>query len=149
MSQLDRFDNIKKQFPELLEKHRCNVTAVCKQTGVSRAWYYEQLKSDPDFKQRCKDAEETVIDFVESRLYAQIDADVPASTMFFLKCRAKERGYIERSELTGKDGAPLEHKIELSTQGAALFDRAMECERAKAIAEYKTNEGQHGNNCVV
>jgi hypothetical protein len=47
------------------------------------------------------------LDFAESSLHKQIQSGVPASTIFYLKTRGKGRGYIERQEITGRDGEPL------------------------------------------
>jgi hypothetical protein len=36
-------------------------------------------------------------DFVESHLFQQIGRNNPLSTIFYLKCKAKKRGYIEQN----------------------------------------------------
>ena len=48
----------------------------------------------------------------ESELLKLMRAGDKAAIMFFLKCRAKDRGYIERQEFTGKDGTPISGKFE-------------------------------------
>ncbi len=40
-----------------------------------------------------------------------IQAGKEASIFFFLKCRAKDRGYVERSEITGAGGGPIESAV--------------------------------------
>ena len=36
-------------------------------------------------------------DFVENHLFQQIGRNNPLSTIFYLKCKAKKRGYIEQN----------------------------------------------------
>ena len=46
-------------------------------------------------------------DFAESELMKLIKDGNVAATIFFLKTQGKARGYIERQEVTGADGAPI------------------------------------------
>ena len=46
-------------------------------------------------------------DFVENKLQEQINKGNVTAIIFYLKTQAKDRGYIERQELTGADGVPL------------------------------------------
>jgi predicted glutamine amidotransferase len=43
----------------------------------------------------CREANETMKDFTEQQLYKNIAAGKEASIFFYLKCKAKERGYVE------------------------------------------------------
>lgn len=90
-----------------LEKSLGIVTTACKNAGVDRATFYSWLKKDAKFAAQVKDIEEIAIDFVESKLFKRIEEGSDAATIFFMKCKAKKRGYIERNEFTGADGAPL------------------------------------------
>ena len=47
-------------------------------------------------------------DFAEFELFKKIKEGNLTATIFFLKCKAKDRGYIERSEVTGKEGGVIE-----------------------------------------
>ena len=46
-------------------------------------------------------------DFVENALHKRIKEGSDTAIIFYLKTQAKDRGYVERSELTGADGKPL------------------------------------------
>ena len=46
-------------------------------------------------------------DFVENKLQEQINKGNITAIIFYLKTQAKDRGYVERQEITGKDGAPI------------------------------------------
>ena len=149
MASLSKYDDIKKQFPIVLEQHLGNITRTCSKLGVSRNWFYDMCKNDAEFKQLCDDVNEVVIDFVEDHLYKQIEADVPTSTIFFLKTRAKHRGYIERNEFTGANAGPIEIKA-LTEPQEKMVERGLADLEAAAVAKYKASlEVIDGSNCVV
>jgi hypothetical protein len=58
-------------------------------------------------KKAVTDAREAMIDCAEGKLYQNIQNNDTVSILFFLKTQAKHRGYIERQEVTGKDGGDL------------------------------------------
>lgn len=96
-------------FLKLYEKHRCNVTAVCRAMHMSRRTYWDWCQLDPDFKSAVADAFESTLDHVEAELHKMIDrGNEPAALIFFLKTRGKARGYVEKSqfEQLGPDGKP-------------------------------------------
>ena len=70
------------------------VTTACDAVGVTRKTYYDYYNSDPEFKREADDVQEVAIDFVEGKLFEQIEEGVPTSTLFYLKTKAKHRGYI-------------------------------------------------------
>ncbi len=50
-----------------------------------------------------------VNDIAEMKLYQAIMDGEQWAVVFRLKTKAKDRGYTERQEVTGKDGGPIEH----------------------------------------
>lgn len=103
----------KKALIEAMQKSLGVVTQACKIAGVDRGTYYNYYDSDPAFKKACDDCSEIALDFAESKLYKQIEDGVPVSTIFFLKTKGKNRGYIERSEQDITTGGRPIHIIEL------------------------------------
>ena len=95
----DKTDNKKRDLLEALEKSLGIVTTACKQVGINRDTYYQWLKKDSDFKKKVKEIENVALDFAESQLHKQIAKGNPLSTMFYLKCKGKKRGYIEQQEI--------------------------------------------------
>jgi hypothetical protein len=56
----------------------------------------------PEFDAACKEITETTVDFVESQMFKKIksgDKGSEALMIFYLKTKAKHRGYIEKQEL--------------------------------------------------
>tara|TARA_R100001463_G_scaffold14501_3_gene38077 strand:- start:3283 stop:3627 length:345 start_codon:yes stop_codon:yes gene_type:complete len=82
-----------------LEKSLGVVTTACKQLDISRATYYRWLSEDEEFSKSAKDIQDVALDFVESKLFEQIQDSSTAATIFYLKTKGKRRGYVERSEL--------------------------------------------------
>ncbi|WP_207425986.1 hypothetical protein [Pedobacter sp. SYSU D00535] len=125
----DKFDSNKKRLLEGLRRYRGIVTSACKFANLDRQTFYNYKKDDPAFAQAVEDVEEEAIDFVEGKLYEKINGvecvsyngkgeatvyDQPPSDtaiIFYLKTKGKKRGYVERQEITGKDGDPIESEI--------------------------------------
>jgi hypothetical protein len=84
---------------QALEKSLGVVTTACKQLEISRATYYRWLSEDEEFSKSAKDIQDVALDFVESKLFEQIQESSTAATIFYLKTKGKKRGYVERSEL--------------------------------------------------
>ena len=90
-------DKDKQKFLELLAKNAGNVSRACKALGCSRQAYYEWYKEEA-FKFVVDEIQESLIDNAESQLYKLINEGNAVSILFFLKTKAKSRGYIERQE---------------------------------------------------
>jgi len=90
---------LKRAMIEALEKSLGIVTSACKSVGINRSTHYDWLKSDEDYKAEVESIEDIAIDFAESQLHKQIKDGNPTSTIFYLKTKAKKRGYVERQEI--------------------------------------------------
>lgn len=95
----------KKTFVETLKKHMGNVSATCeaiaKSTGktFSRTTYYKWYKTDTEFKDAVDSIGEYMIDLAENALYSKIKKGNLTATIFFLKTKGKERGYVEKLQV--------------------------------------------------
>jgi len=74
---------------------------------VSRQTIANYIKNDPIIAAAYEDVNETTIDKVEGKLLENINAGNIVAQIFYLKTKAKHRGYVERIEATGKDGKDL------------------------------------------
>lgn len=98
-----------------LQKTLGIVSEACEKVKISRKTHYEWLKKDSEYKEKVDDIDEASIDFVEGKLFQKINGirigkyikgklqiyEVPPSDtaiIFFLKTKAKKRGYIEKVE---------------------------------------------------
>jgi len=107
MSDQNRTVQQKKVMLEALEKTLGVVTSACKASGIPRSAHYRWMNDDQEYANAVNDLENLTLDFAESQLYQQIKQGNTTATIFFLKTKGKKRGYIERQELTGKDGQAL------------------------------------------
>lgn len=102
---------------EALEKSLGVVTTAAKAIGISRETHYEWMRTDTDYKAKVDTLADVALDFAESQLHKQILAGEVTSTIFYLKTKGKQRGYVERQELTGADGGPIQTALPAITVG--------------------------------
>ena len=89
----------RKKTVEAFQRKGCNVSATCLAVNISRQTFYRMKEEDAIFKQELLDAEEAIIDNVETKLLSKINEGDTTSMIFFLKTKGKSRGYIERQEV--------------------------------------------------
>lgn len=89
----------KKQLIDAMEQTLGVVTAACKMVGISRVTYYDYYNNDPEFKKAIDELQNVALDFAESQLHKQIREGSTSATIFYLKTKGKNRGYIERQEI--------------------------------------------------
>jgi len=103
----------KKQLLLALEESLGVVTAACRAVKLDRTTFYSYVNSDPEFAKAVKSLDDVALDFAEDCLHKQIQAGVPASTIFYLKTKGKNRGYIERIETSSS--------VDIQTEIAKYF----------------------------
>lgn len=137
----------KERFLDVYASNLCNITETCKKAQIgSRQTFYTWIKDDPDFAQRVKEVEESMIDFVESQQMLMIrgvpryrDRVVNGSVIkefagwierpnerliqFFLTTKGKDRGYVKKTELVL---TTPEHEELMKLKDEELNDRILE-----------------------
>lgn len=91
-----------------------NISAIARSFGRSRSAVYSFIHDHPELKEALCDAREAMSDNVVSRFYADCLKDDPAyqkSRIFYLSTVAKDRGFVQRQEHTGKDGESLNTSV--------------------------------------
>jgi hypothetical protein len=92
------------------------VTVACRAIDIPRSTYYKWLNEDDAFAKEVKDINNIALDYAESQLHKQIGDGNTSATIFYLKTKGKQRGYIERSELDLTSGdEPI--KINVNIKG--------------------------------
>ena len=87
------------------------IAPAARSLGCSRDTIRRYLAEYAEIAQAIADEREATTDLAENKLRDAIIRGEAWAICFYLKCMAKERGYVERAELTGTNGAPV--KIEL------------------------------------
>lgn len=65
---------------------------------------------------------ERMLDLAESRLGSAVDKGEAWAICFYLKTQGKQRGYVERQEVTGADGAPVAVTMVEVVRGGGVGD---------------------------
>jgi hypothetical protein len=108
---LDAVAKRKENFLKVFRKKAGIVTATCQAVGIGRSIYYDWLHDDKAFAASIDDINEQMLDFAESKLQGAIEAGASWAVCFFLKCKGKARGWVERQELTGPSGGPVTFRV--------------------------------------
>lgn len=90
----------KKKLLEALEKSLGIVTPACKEVGISRNQFYVYYREDEDFKKAVDDINDITLDFVENQLLRKIKEGSERSIMFYMKYKARKRGYTDSIDIT-------------------------------------------------
>lgn len=90
------------------------VTDIAAALGVSRKTIWAWRKKYKRVEEAFADVELSKLDLGESKLMEAVKKGEPWAICFFLKCKAKHRGYVERREFTGRDGGEWEIKVNVN-----------------------------------
>ena len=86
----------------LREKHG-NLSAAARYLGCDRHTVSRYIALYPSVKAVADEERETLIDFAENQLFQQVKDGNITAIIFTLKTIGKQRGYVERQEITGAD----------------------------------------------
>jgi hypothetical protein len=75
------------------------ISKSANQCGLHRNNHSNWMKTNPLYKEEYEGILEDSIDYVEDKLYENITENDTACIIFYLKTKAKHRGFVERTEL--------------------------------------------------
>src|SRR5262249_10585740 len=81
-----------------LERSHGNLAAAARSLGYTREGLRKLVNRHPSLGAVLRDCREAMKDDAESALYAAALRGEAWAVCFFLKCQAKDRGYVERTE---------------------------------------------------
>lgn len=96
---------------EALRKTLGVVTPACELTGIGRQTHYDWTMQDPVYKEAVESMADLAIDFAESKLHQNIKKGDTVATIFYLKTKGKNRGYVERIEEKGDINLTITRKV--------------------------------------
>jgi len=86
------------------------LTMAARKAGVSYTTVKRYATEFQSVREAVQEAKESMLDFAEGKLYSKIKDGDNACIIFYLKTQGKARGFIERQEVSGRDGEAI--KIE-------------------------------------
>jgi len=96
---LNRFNSKKKRMLRALEKTMCIVTTAARMARINPATHYYWLNTDEAYASEVEILMNKPLDLAESKLLKAIEEGQIAAIIFYLKCKGKKRGYVERQEI--------------------------------------------------
>lgn len=110
-------DIIKKAMIEAMKLSYGIISVAANKVEISRQTHYNWMKDDPEYKEEIESINEAAIDHVEGKLMERVNGvaiagedgstyyQAPSDTaiIFYLKCKGKKRGYVERQEVVPMD----------------------------------------------
>mgnify|MGYP003119081898 FL=1 len=98
---------------QALENSLGIVSTACNRTGISRSSFYKWYKEDEDFRQKVDEIDNVKLDFVESKLFKNIENEKEKSIIFYLQHKGHKRGYIQRQNINLTSNEEDIKKIEI------------------------------------
>ena len=84
------------------------VSIVARRLGVSRQTVYNYKKRWKTVAEALEEESDEMLDFSQQKLFEQVAEGNMTAIIFHLKCKGKHLGYVERQEITGKDGEAIQ-----------------------------------------
>ena len=123
-----------------LESTGAILSAAALKLGISRQALSGYVKRYPEIEAARLEIRESMCDLAELKLISLVKAGNLTAVIFYLKTQAKDRGYIESREVTGKGGAPIEVASRTIDVGKLTFDQ-QKALLAAVVSDDETDEG--------
>ena len=96
------------QLIEALKASAGFYSVAAEMLGCHRTAINHRVSKNEELKQIVEEINERNLDIAESKLLKEINSGNMTAIIFYLKCKGKKRGYIEKSEIdiNSKEGAP-------------------------------------------
>lgn len=111
-----------------------NVTLAARELGVTRDAMYKRMKAQPELVAIVAECRDELVDHAESSLRRAVLRGNIRAVQFTLKTIGKDRGYVERREVTGADGAPVLDVNQIAEAAQANRARRLAKKQAEAAA---------------
>lgn len=92
------------QIIEAVKQSAGFITTASQMLGITYQGLWKRINKSKKLMAIIDEIQETRLDLSESKLMEAIEHGEAWAICFHLKCKGKKRGYIERQEITGKDG---------------------------------------------
>lgn len=83
------------------------VAIAARRLGITSTALHKRIHDYHELQETLKEAREMFVDTCEASLHRAVVNGEGWAVCFGLKCLGKQRGYVERHEITGSDGTPI------------------------------------------
>jgi hypothetical protein len=112
-----------------LKRYKGAVSSAAKALGIAKVTLEKYIMKSKVLKDIVCEIVETEIDEVESELMTQVRKGNMTAILFYLKCKGRDRGWIERTDMS-VDVKPITFKYSLA-KGRQNANKRLEKESAK------------------
>ena len=95
------------QIIEALRNGMGIVTQAARTLKMQRTYIHKRIRDSALLTEALEDIRNENIDLAESKLFEMIQKGDKIAIIFFLECMGKKRGWVERQEVTGREGVPI------------------------------------------
>jgi transposase-like protein len=92
---------------DAIRKAQGNVSHAARLLGCDRGTVYNYIHKYQTVEAALDEARESMLDYVESKLLEAISGGNITAMIFYLKTQGRNRGYVERQEVTGSGGGAI------------------------------------------
>jgi transposase-like protein len=117
---------------EAIKASNANVSESARRLGVDRATLWRWMHEDEELMTFRNELREEKLDFVENKLWENIEKGYSKDIQFYLRCQGRGRGWIEVTRFEGTDGGPIQHQI-LAAPEITMDARLLEIEEAREL----------------
>ena len=106
--------NLKKEtLLQALENSLGIVSTACNRSGISRSSFYKWYKEDEEFRKKVDDIDNVKLDYVETKLFKNIENEKEKSIIFYLQHKGHKRGYLQKQNINLTSNEEDIKKIEI------------------------------------
>ena len=98
---------------QALESSLGIVSTACNRTGISRSSFYKWYKEDEGFRKKVDEIDNVKLDYVETKLFKNIENEKEKSIIFYLQHKGHKRGYVQRQNINLTSNEEDIKKIEI------------------------------------
>ena len=106
--------NLKKDaLLQALENSLGIVSTACNRSGISRSSFYKWYKEDEEFRKKVDEIDNVKLDYVETKLFKNIENEKEKSIIFYLQHKGHKRGYVQKQNINLTSNEEDIKKIEI------------------------------------
>ena len=97
----------KRKVKEAIKGSKGIITAVANRCGVTRKQIYKYRDKYPDIREALQEERERLVDMAEKGLIINLDKQQPWAIGLVLKTLGRNRGYVEKLDVSGELNQPV------------------------------------------